>query len=114
MKRIMAVAVVGGLLLSVAGCTKTVYVTTTDAPVVTDAPAELRNGFTVNGYTIERGADLRGANLARVNLAYANLVRADLTDADLYDANLTGAHLFDAYLFGAKLPDGWRDIVGAY
>jgi len=37
MKRIMAV-VVGGLLLSVAGCTKTVYVATTDAPVTTDAP----------------------------------------------------------------------------
>jgi hypothetical protein len=38
MKRIM-VAVVGGLLLlSVVGCTKTVYVTTTEAPVTTDAP----------------------------------------------------------------------------
>mgnify|MGYP000983667864 CR=1 FL=1 len=37
MKRIM-VAVVGGLLLSVAGCTKTVYVATTDASVVTEAP----------------------------------------------------------------------------
>jgi len=33
----MAVAVVG-LMLSVAGCTKTVYVATTDASVVTEAP----------------------------------------------------------------------------
>ena len=93
MKRIMPLAVVG--LLSVVGCTKTVYVTTSEAPGITNAPGKLRNGFTVNGYTIERGAKLTDANLAGADLAGANLF-----EASLYGANLNGATMPD----GTKYP----------
>jgi len=101
MRRIMAVVVVG--LVSVAGCTKTVYVATTDAPVVTDAPVELRSGFTVNGYTIRPGADLGGAYMPNANLSFADLSGANLSLSDLSGANLTGANLSGAYLGGAIL-----------
>ena len=102
MKRIMPLAVVG--LLSVVGCTKTVYVTTSEAPGITNAPGKLRSGFTVNGYTIERGAKLTDANLAG----------ADLAGADLEGAYLAGADLTGANLYGATMPKGWEGIVAAY
>lgn len=98
----MAVAVIAGLL-SVPGCTKTVYVTTTEAPVTTEAPGELRSGFTVDGYEIEPGANLEGADLTVANL----------TDANLTGTNLRGSYLGFADLTGAMMPDGWQDIVAA-
>ena len=95
MKRIMAVAVVVGLL-SVAGCSS-------DAPI------------TVNGYTIEPSANLVGANLTGAdltdawmpgaNLEGANLTGANLGHANLTDANLTGANLVGAYVYYADLTD---------
>jgi hypothetical protein len=109
MKRIMTVAIVGGLL-SVAGCSSEAPVAT-EAPVITEAPEELRSGFTVNGYTVESGADLSGADLS-----YADLSGADLTDAFLFDADLTGANLRGADLTGANLTGTFlldADLTGA-
>ena len=88
----MVVVVCCGLFLSVAGCTETVNVTTTEAPT-TNPPIELLSGFTVYGFTIEPGADLSNA---------------DLTGADLTGADLTGADLTGAILKGATMPDGWQ------
>jgi hypothetical protein len=57
----MAVAVVVGLL-SITGGKETVNVTTTEAPT-TNAPIELRSGFTINGREIGPGTNLHGADL---------------------------------------------------
>ena len=106
MRRITAVAVVVGLLLSVTGCTKTVYVTTTEAPN-TEAPVELRSGFTVNGYKIEPAADLTDAYLRDEDLSFADLTAVNLSDADLSYANLTlGTNVTDSIVTGATMPDG--------
>jgi uncharacterized protein YjbI with pentapeptide repeats len=94
MKRIMVVVVCCGLLLSVAGCTETVNVTSTEAPT-TNAPIELRSGFAVNGREIGPEANLRGTNLTDADLTGADLRGANLTDVNLTDANLRGADLSD-------------------
>lgn len=118
-------------LVFTAGCTKTVYVTTTDAPVVTEAPivtdaptttapantdaptttapvVTVSSGNFVNGYLIEPGADLSGAELSGayledVNLTNANLRGANLTNSNLRFAVLEGADLTGADLTGADL-----------
>ena len=141
MRRIMAVAVVVGLL-SVAGCSSDTP--STDAPVTTDASAELRTGFVVSGYEIGPyaylsyadlsyadlsyadlsyayldGAYLSGADLSYADLSYADLTYADLsyaylTGADLTGADLTGADLTGADLTGAEMPAGWEEMDSSY
>jgi hypothetical protein len=95
MNRIVSLVVVG-LLLTVAGCSS-------DAPVTTAAPVELRSGFTVNGLEIGPGAILYGADLTRADLRNADLTLADLTGANLYGANLMYADLSGTTLTGADL-----------
>ena len=86
MKRIMAVAVVIGLL-SAAGCSI--------GSIQRDigGPEKLQSGFTVNGYKIKPGADLSGADLSGADLGGRELCGTDLAGADLTGANLSGAIL---------------------
>jgi hypothetical protein len=105
--RSRAIFLVGVILMLATGCTKTVYVASTEAPT-TDAPGEPGSGFTVNGYKIKPGAyllgvNLEGANLRGANLEDANLMSANLEGADLEDANLLSAYLVFANLTGANL-----------
>ena len=111
MKRITAVAVVVGLL-SVAGCSSDTP--STDAPVTTDASAELRTGFVVSGYEIGPYAYLSYADLSYADLTYADLSYAYLTGADLTGADLTGADLTGADLTGAEMPAGWEEMDSSY
>ena len=114
-------------LLFTAGCTKTVYVTTTDAPIATEAPTTTApantdaptttvtvvtdsSDYFVFGYLIEPYADLNGAffngaDLSGANLTGADLSGADLSGAELYEASLYGANLYQANLEGANLED---------
>ena len=107
---------VGAVLMLVTGCTKTVYVASTEAPSVTEAPSNKWDGRKPSDADVFpgadlAGADLRGANLYRANLRGANLAGADLRDADLADANLRDANLRDANISDADL-DG-ANLSGA-
>lgn len=82
-------------LLFTAGCSKTVYVDTADAP------RNLRRYFTVNDYIIKPGADLTNKNLTNADLEGASLTDANLTDAKLSDTFLWNAQMSGANLHGA-------------
>lgn len=115
-------------LLFTPGCTKVVYVTTTEAPIVTDAPTTTApsntdaptttamvvtdsSDYFVFGYLIKPYADLRGAFFNGADLSGVDLEGADLSGADLRGANLRDANLYQANLEGANLNQA--DLSGA-
>ena len=90
--RSRAIFLVGSVLMLVTGCTKTMYVTSTEAPTVAETPSVTETPTNKWGGRTPTAAEI--------------FPDADLTDANLSGAELTLADLTGANLIGATMPNG--------